>query len=49
MDSFEEKIHLYGTDTFITEESKDAFRVETGSIFVFIAPLKNHRLLPGGR
>lgn len=43
MDSFEEKIHLYGTDTFITEESKDAFRVETGSIFVFIAPLKNGR------
>lgn len=43
MDSFEEKIHLYGTDTYITEESKDAFRVEAGSIFVFIAPLKNGR------
>lgn len=41
MDSFEEKIHLYGTDSYITEEPKDAFRVEAGSIFVFIAPLKN--------
>ena len=41
MDSTEEKIHLYGTDNYITEESGDAYRVETGSVFVFIAPLKN--------
>lgn len=41
MDSTEERIHLYGTDNYITEESGDAFHVETGSVFVFIAPLKN--------
>ncbi len=40
MDSVEEKIHLFGTDTYITEESNESFRVETGSVFVFVAPLK---------
>lgn len=41
MDNIDEKIHLYGTDNYITEETGDAFRVETGSVFVFVAPLKN--------
>lgn len=41
MDNTEERIHLYGTDNYTTEGSGDAFRVETGSVFVFVAPLKN--------
>ena len=41
MDNIDEKIHLYGTDNYVTEETGDAFRVETGSVFVFVAPLKN--------
>ena len=41
MDNIDEKIHLYGTDNYVTEESGDAFRVDTGSVFVFVAPLKN--------
>lgn len=41
MDKTEERIHLYGTDNFITENPGDVFRVETGTVFVFIAPLKN--------
>ncbi len=49
MDSFDEKFHLYGTDSYITEGTKDAFRVATGSVFVFVAPMKggkpNRRLL----
>ena len=43
MDSLEEKIHLYGTDTYITREPADVFRVEAGSIFVFVAPLRDGR------
>ena len=41
MDNIDEKIHLYGTDNYVTEETGEAFRVETGSVFVFVAPLKN--------
>ncbi len=41
MDSTEEKIHLYGTDNYITENAGEAFRVESGPVFVFVAPLKN--------
>ena len=41
MDNIDEKIHLYGTDNYVTEETGDAFRVETGSVLVFVAPLKN--------
>ena len=40
MENHEERIHLYGTDTYITETAKDAFRVASGSVLVFIAPLK---------
>ena len=40
MDHQEERIHLYGTDTYITQDEKDAFRVVSGSVLVFIAPLK---------
>lgn len=41
MDHQEERIHLCGTDTYITETEKDAFRVLSGSVLVFVAPLKN--------
>ncbi len=47
MDHQEERIHLYGTDTYITKTEKDAFRVLSGSVLVFIAPLKNEE--PGIR
>lgn len=41
MDMIDERIHLYGTDNYVTEETGDAFRVDTGAVFVFVAPLKN--------
>ena len=40
MERKEELIHLYGTDVLITEGKKDAYRVQAGSVFVYIAPLK---------
>lgn len=44
MEDKEDMIHLYGTDNYITEGSKDAYKVCSGSILVFIAPLKDGRL-----
>ena len=41
MDRKEELIHLYGTDTLVTDGKKDVYKVQKGSVFVFIAPLKN--------
>lgn len=41
MERVEESILLYGTDAFITECEKDAFKVQSGSVFVFIAPLRS--------
>ena len=41
MDHQEERIHLYGTDTYITDTAKDVFRVLSGSVLVFVAPLKH--------
>ena len=43
MDQHGEMIHLYSTDTYITENSRDAFRVHSGTVLVFIAPLKSGR------
>lgn len=40
MGTIHEIIHLYGTDLFITDNQREAFRVQKGSVFVFIAPLK---------
>lgn len=36
-----ERIHLYGTENYITEKAGDVFRVEKGSVLVFVAPIKN--------
>ena len=36
-------IRLYSTDTYITETPGDAFRVHSGKVLVFVAPLKNGR------
>ena len=40
MERVEERIHLEGTDIYITEGEKDAYRVQSGSVFVYITPLK---------
>lgn len=40
MEQAKKVIHLSGTDSFITEGENDAYRVESGTVFVFIAPLK---------
>ena len=40
MERVEEPIHLNGTDIYITVGEKDAYRVQNGSVFVYIAPLK---------
>lgn len=41
MDQNREILHLSGTDAHITEEEKSAYRVQSGLIYVFVAPLKN--------
>lgn len=41
MERTEEIIHLNGTDSYITEGEKDAYRVQKGSVFVFVAPVKS--------
>ena len=41
MDQNQQVLHLHGTDTFITEEERSAYRVQSGRIYVFVAPLKN--------
>ena len=40
MDRLGEQIHLYGTDNYMTEAPGDAYRVLSGSVLVFVAPLK---------
>lgn len=49
MENREDKIHLYGTDNYMTEGSGDVYRVCSGTVLVFVAPLKegrpNRRLL----
>ena len=37
----ENTIHLYSTDQFLTENDGDAIRVVSGTIIVFIAPIKD--------
>lgn len=41
MDAVYEKIHLYSTDTYISEDARNAYRVLEGSVLVFVAPIKN--------
>lgn len=41
MDRTGEKIHLYNTDYYIPRESKDAFRIESGTVTIYVAPMKN--------
>ena len=41
MDRNEELIHLCGTDSLVTDGKKDVYKVQKGSVFVFVAPLKN--------
>ncbi len=41
MDNKTDMIHLFGTDFFITEAENDTYRVQNGSVLVFVAPLKN--------
>ena len=40
MEQIGNKIHLDGTDSYITEGTKDAYKVQTGTVLVFVAPLK---------
>ena len=40
MDNLGEKIHIFETDVYIPQESADAFRVESGKVTVYVAPLK---------
>ena len=41
MEQNKNRIHLNGTDSYITTGENDAYRVQTGTVFVFIAPLKD--------
>ena len=41
MDNTENIIHLYSTDQYVTEKDGDAIRVVSGTVIVFIAPLKD--------
>ena len=36
MDQNREILHLSGTDAYITEEEKSAYRVQSGLIYVFV-------------
>lgn len=40
MDNLGEIIHIFETDVYIPQESADAFRVESGKVTVYVAPLK---------
>lgn len=40
MDNLGEKIHIFETDVYIPQESADAFRVESGKVTIYVAPLK---------
>lgn len=40
MDPIGESIHLESTDVYITEGPKDAFRVVSGTVMIYVAPLK---------
>ena len=41
MDEQNNTIHLYSTDQYVTPQDGDAIRVQSGTIIVFIAPLKD--------
>ena len=43
MDNAQEIIRLYATDTYITQNAGDAYRVHTGTVLVFVAPLKGDK------
>ena len=41
MDQNREILHLSGADCYITEEEKSAYKVQSGRVYVYVAPLKN--------
>ena len=41
MDDLGKAIHLYSTDQYVTEHDGDAYRVVSGTVIVFVAPLKD--------